>query len=320
MFRRGRARTSSVSSSCTRSCRAATILHPGAPLTQLPFPRTPRSALGPQRAPTPAPGRREAERRHARQPCPGPQPPAPGPGPSCPPAVLTCPPLSLRPALLSSHACSLHPTHWEITPLPVTRPLLSEPQLPCTPHPAGAHLLGSEDTAVLLRQTRAPLPHPGLPARGFSRTDCLPGCSPPPASPPRWLRDPGAASSGVSSAGVPLLLPFLYSKGNRERRAARKKVHGIRVLLTETRRCRGCWGWWLPPGPSLLPPSLSSLPAPFFAPFFFFPRGPGTDVSRSLSNSLHISEQQESWRWTPPRRQSREGGIAESTPAAPSDA
>lgn len=79
---------------------------------------------------------------------------------------------------------------------------------------------GSEDTAIRLRRTRAPLPHPGLPARGFSRIDCLPGCSPPPASPPRWLQDPGAASSGVSSAGVPLLLLFLYSKGNRERRAA----------------------------------------------------------------------------------------------------
>ena len=73
---------------------------------------------------------------------------------------------------------------------------------------------------------------------------------------------------------------------------------------------------------SFPPASLSlSLPSllPFSLLFFFFPRGPGTDVSRSLSNSLHISEQQESWRWTPPRRQSREGGIAESTPAAPSD-
>lgn len=75
----------------------------------------------------------------------------------------------------------------------------------------------SKDTAINLQRTRGSLPHAGIPACSFGRADCLPGLSPPPASPPPWILDPGSRGSilgGFPSCGPcagPLLLP---KKGN----------------------------------------------------------------------------------------------------------
>lgn len=108
----------------------------------------------------------------------------------------------------------------------------------------------------------------------------------------------------------------------------RRKVHRIRMFLSETQVVLKLPGYWASARarsspPSSVPPSLSSLhPFPPLRSLFhspFFPRGPGTDVSLSLSNCLHGSEQLENWLWTPPRPEMEALSRIHNHPQDPSD-
>lgn len=169
--------------------------------------------------------------------------------------------------------------------------------------PSGDYSLRSKDTDINLPQTNGSasliLESPA-PLLASFRTDCLSGSSPPPTLlfHVSWI-------PGQHLLRFPVLwslCPFFYAERKFERGCLESSqnlnaswetqlvprlpwcVASARARFSPPSSLSLCFS------PSLYPSPLLSL---FHSPFF--PRGPGNDVSLSLSNCLHISEQQGNW-------------------------
>lgn len=113
---------------------------------------------------------------------------------------------------------SFNPAHWEITPAPLYPDSFfsARRSLPALPQALMSPLTIFQGHSQQSAADTGLPPSRWNPRFCFRRTDCLPGLSPPPASPLPWLLDPRAASSVGSRPVVPGLVPSFYPKGESE--------------------------------------------------------------------------------------------------------